>query len=189
MFEKFIDNLFDYYMGFRTYSLRNLNNQSMDNIIKSLKTENYSIEQIANLLREESGERKHFVTLQFSNNNELENKINEALKLLEMERIYQFKKAVDDGTYEDFLDNLDIYDRMSLYCFIGTYGNNVFSENNIYRQIISGTMEKDINGIVTSLLSPEDKLFYMLRDSLGLTNQKNHLPLKKLENYQRINNY
>lgn len=169
MFEKYIHDTFDFFLN---YDMNLLLDKEIENTVEDLKSGNYTIMEIANILRNESRARKDWICLAFSNT-ELRYQIEMAMRILDAEMIDAFKESINNGTYKEYLSNIDLKDKEKIYDYFGVdmekLGLFTKEERLKYRDIIrkefSDVLEAKEESIEKRISwTPRKKTWYMLKE-------------------------
>ena len=168
MFEKYIHEAFDIFLK---EDINLLFDKEIENTIEDFKNGNYSIMEIANILRNESRARKDWICSELYDT-ELRYSIEMAMRMLDEEMIDDFKKSIENGTYKDFLSNIDFKDKQRIgELFLwDSDGLELFTkeEKAKYRSIIIEEFE-DVRKATEEFIekriswSPRKKVWYMVK--------------------------
>lgn len=164
MFEKYIHDIFDFFLN---YDMNLLLDEEIENTVEDLKSGNYTIMEIANILRNESRARKDWICLAFSNT-ELRYQIEMAMRILDGEMVDAFKESINNGTYKEYLSNMDLKDKEKIYDLFFT---DLFTEEEKTKYI--DIRMKEFDDVKKAredfiekrlFLTPRKKVWYMMKE-------------------------
>lgn len=126
--------------------------ESIEEIVMQFEKMNLTVEQMAEQMKDidQLSRAGMHLTALSSGNKELANKIDGANKIIEQNKIADFKKAVAEGTQEYFLSQMSWTDKSSLLAEMDLFRYEsrdekpYTSEEQRYQDIIEASIEKDI---------------------------------------------